>query len=94
MHTETDTDSRHEQNIKHPSAAQTRTMFSTLILVCIHLLFVSVEEIYKENLDDLCDIVDGDVDAAVRSVRLRAESALENLRTRDGNGNNKGASNF
>ena len=81
------TDTRHEQNIKHPSAAQARTF----ILVCVDLLFVSVEEIYKENLDDLCDIVDGDVDAAVRSVRLRAEAALENLRTRDGNGNNKGA---
>ena len=77
------TDTRHEQNIKHPSAAQARTM-----LTFIH---VSVEEIYKDNLDDLCDIVDGDVDAAVRSVRLRAEAALENLRTRDGNGNNKGA---
>ena len=63
----------------------------TFIFVCVDLLFVSVEEIYKENLDDLCDIVDGDVDAAVRSVRLRAEAALENLKTRDGNGNNKGA---
>ena len=55
------------------------------------MFFVSVEEIYKQNLDDLSDIVDGDVDAAVRNVRLRAESALENLKTRDGNGNNKGA---
>ena len=71
------------QQLKHEQCSN--------IYPCVDLLFVSVEEIYKENLDDLCDIVDGDVDAAVRSVRLRAEAALENLKTRDGNGNNKGA---
>ena len=72
------------------SISNTSDKFNTQIFVnwC---LVVSVEEIYKQNLDDLSDIVDGDVDAAVRNVRLRAESALENLKTRDGNGNNKGA---
>ena len=72
------------------SISNTSDKFNTKICVdwC---LVVSVEEIYKQNLDDLSDIVDGDVDAAVRNVRLRAESALENLKTRDGNGNNKGA---
>ena len=66
-------------------------MFNTSFVLIIHLhTFVLVEEIYKQNLDDLSDIVDGDVEAAVRNVRRRANSALENLKTRDGNGNNKG----
>ena len=40
---------------------------------------ILVEEIYKNNLDELADIVDGDVEAAVKNVRLKAEKALENL---------------
>ena len=51
---------------------------------------ISVEEIYKTNLDDLADVVDGDVDAAVKNVRQKADKALANLRVTDGNGNNRG----
>lgn len=49
-----------------------------------------IEEIYKTNLDDLADVVDGDVDAAVKNVRQKADKALANLRVTDGNGNNRG----
>ena len=57
-------------------------------------IYISVEEIYKTNLDELADVVDGDVEAAVRSVRRKADKALESLKTTDGNGNNKGIKNF
>ena len=57
-------------------------------------IYISVEEIYKINLDELADVVDGDVEAAVRSVRRKADKALESLKTTDGNGNNKGIKNF
>ena len=40
---------------------------------------ILVEEIYKNNLDELADIVDGDVEAAVKNVRLKADKALENI---------------
>ena len=84
--------SRHETWTKHQTSISTSNTSNTFnTSLCVDWCLVSVEEIYKQNLDDLSDIVDGDVDAAVRNVRLRAESALENLKTRDGNGNNKGA---
>ena len=60
----------------------------------IYYIYISVEEIYKINLDELADVVDGDVEAAVRSVRRKADKALESLKTTDGNGNNKGIKNF
>ena len=64
-----------------------------LSLICL-IIYISVEEIYKTNLDELADVVDGDVEAAVRSVRRKADKALESLKTTDGNGNNKGIKNF
>ena len=60
----------------------------------IYYISISVEEIYKTNLDELADVVDGDVEAAVRSVRRKADKALESLKATDGNGNNKGIKNF
>ena len=58
----------------------------------IHLLdneklidLILVEEIYKNNLDELADIVDGDVEAAVKNVRLKADKALENIQVHNKN---------
>ena len=46
---------------------------------------ILVEEIYKNNLDELADIVDGDVEAAVKNVRLKADKALENIQVHNKN---------
>ena len=47
----------------------------------LHISFHSVEDIYKKNLDELADVLDGDVEAAVKNVRQRAESAVNKLKT-------------
>ena len=49
-----------------------------------------VEEIYKTNLDEMADIVDGDVEASVRNVRQDAERALERLRSESAESDTKG----
>ena len=49
-----------------------------------------VEEIYKTNLDEMADIVDGDVEASVRNVRADADRALERLRSESVQTDNKG----
>ena len=49
-----------------------------------------VEEIYKNNLDEMADIVDGDVEASVRNVRENADQALERLRSESSQSDNKG----
>ena len=49
-----------------------------------------VEEIYKNNLDEMADIVDGDVEASVRNVREDADRALERLRSESGQNDHKG----
>ena len=49
-----------------------------------------VEEIYKTNLDEMADIVDGDVEASVRNVRQDADLALERLRSESGQNDHKG----
>ena len=51
-----------------------------------------VEEIYKNNLDEMADIVDGDVEASVRNVRENADQALERLRSESAESDNKGNS--
>ena len=53
------------------------------IIIIIDLILV--EEIYKNNLDELADIVDGDVEAAVKNVRLKADKALENIQVHNKN---------
>ena len=47
----------------------------------LHISFHSVEDIYKKNLDELADVLDGDVEAAVKNVRQKAESAVNKLKT-------------
>ena len=49
-----------------------------------------VEEIYKTNLEEMADIVDGDVEASVRNVREDADRALERLRSESVQSDNKG----
>ena len=49
-----------------------------------------IEEIYKNNLDEMADIVDGDVEASVRNVREDADRALERLRSESGQNDHKG----
>ena len=49
-----------------------------------------VEEIYKTNLDEMADIVDGDLEASVRNVREDAERALERLRSESAENDSKG----
>ena len=49
-----------------------------------------MEEIYRTNLDEMTDVVDGDIDAAVINVRLNANRALELLRAESLPNNEKG----
>ena len=65
--------------------------FVTLKCLGNHLyIMLLVEEIYKTNLEELADILDGDVEAAVKHVRLKAETAIENVVKNDTKPSDKG----
>ena len=82
------------KSIHYATSAEIQMFFKQFVtLKCLgkhlYIMFL-VEEIYKTNLEELADILDGDVEAAVKHVRLKAETAIENVVKKDIKPSDKG----